>query len=120
MGTNYYFHDKRTLHIGKSSGGWCFSLHVIPEDGINTLEDWQAIWNKQGIIRNEYGERISISDMENIITKRSWAAKNQESEQWYRENNAEPGPHNLARSKVGLHCIGHGPGVWDYITGEFS
>ena len=41
MGTNYYLHKKppceacghepAPLHIGKSSGGWCFSLHVIPE-----------------------------------------------------------------------------------------
>ena len=42
MGTNYYFEDSsevceccgrgaESLHIGKSSGGWCFSLHVMPE-----------------------------------------------------------------------------------------
>jgi hypothetical protein len=56
MGTNYYsvrrgveeldsdafwaLRDEDSddcLHIGKSSLGWCFSLHVIPERGINTL-----------------------------------------------------------------------------------
>lgn len=53
MGTNYYLHTKpdceccgrgfEPLHIGKSSGGWCFSLHVMPEDNINTLDDWGEI-----------------------------------------------------------------------------
>ena len=46
MGTNYYLHRPRTnecehcgradeappLHIGKSSSGWCFSLHVRRAD----------------------------------------------------------------------------------------
>ena len=36
-------------------------------------------------------------------------------------NYAEPGPNGLVRAKInGVHCIGHGEGTWDYITGEFS
>jgi hypothetical protein len=40
MSTNYYLHeyvstDPKILHIGKSSGGWCFSLHVV-EEGVHT------------------------------------------------------------------------------------
>lgn len=48
MGTNYYYYqdvcphcgkpDKK-LHIGKSSGGWYFSLHIIPEEKIFNLKD---------------------------------------------------------------------------------
>lgn len=114
MGTNYFMYQKsdceccgrpfEPLHIGKSSGGWCFSLHVMPEDNINTLDDWRALWNKPGaFIRNEYGERISIEEMEKTITQRSW-------------NGSTPKRHEID----GIHCVGCGAGTWDYITGEFS
>ena len=60
MGTNYYsvrrsfeyesadlFWDRHfnedCIHIGKSSMGWCFSLHVIPDRGINSLGAWVPI-----------------------------------------------------------------------------
>lgn len=132
MGTNYYLHKKpaceccgrsfEPLHIGKSSGGWCFTLHVIPEDNINDLDDWRTRWNVPGaFIRNEYGEKVSISDMEDIITKRSWAKVPSEGAAWYTANHAEPGSNNLARHLVdGRHCVKHGAGTWDCVTGEFS
>jgi hypothetical protein len=133
MGTNYYLYKKTNceccgrpfdpMHIGKSSSGWCFSLHIIPEDNINTLEDWKLLWNKQGsIIRDEYDKVISVVEMEDIITNRSWVKNtNKKDQQWYLENHADQGPKNLARHKIdGRHCIGHGEGTWDYIVGEFS
>lgn len=114
MGTNYYLHQKpdceccgrsfEPLHIGKSSGGWCFSLHCLPQDGINTLDDWRALWAASGAyIRNEYGERVSIAEMELVITVRSWR-----------------GTFPYRNDIDGIHCIGHGEGSWDYIVGEFS
>lgn len=114
MGTNYYLHTKpdceccgrsfEPLHIGKSSGGWCFALHVMPKDNINTLDDWRNLWATPGaFIRNEYGGKISIADMELTITKRLWRGE-------------FPQRHNLD----GSHCIAHGSGTWDYIMGEFS
>ena len=105
------------LHIGKSSGGWCFSLHVIPEDNINDLDDWRVLWNEPGsFIKNEYGEKVSVANMEDIITNRSWAKIPSDG-----AVHAEPGPNNLARAIVdGRHCIKHGAGTWDCITGEFS
>lgn len=141
MGTNYYLHDKpdceccgrqfEPVHIGKSSGGWCFSLHVIPEDNINSLDDWCALWSKPGaFIRNEYGERISISQMSDIITNRSRDAKWDESRWWsgfylseadfHAKNHSLRGPKGLLRHRIGDHCVGHGKGTWDYIQGEFS
>ena len=58
MGTNYYLYQKpdceccgrpfEPLHIGKSSAGWCFALHIMPEDGISTLLDWCALWSAPG------------------------------------------------------------------------
>ena len=71
MGTNYYLYEgseacptcKRPfepLHIGKSSAGWCFSLHVIPEEGINTLDDWRTRWGTPGtIIRRSAGVTVT-------------------------------------------------------------
>ena len=114
MGTNYYLHEKpdckccgrpfEPRHIGKSSGGWCFSLHVYPEDNIHTLDDWRGLWSMPGaFIRNEEGERIPIADMELIVTVRLWRGE------LPRRNSID-----------GRHCIGHGPGTWDYIIGEFS
>lgn len=121
MGTNYYLHQKsesscshcghdpgeRILHIGKSSYGWCFSLHVIPELGINGLYDWIPLWNNHQI-KNEYDEIISPSDMLAIITLR--APGN------YSPIGVEPRRNELD----GESCIGHGEGSWDLIRGEFS
>jgi hypothetical protein len=132
MGTNYYLFEKpdckccgrpfEPLHIGKSSGGWCFSLHVIPDYRINDLDDWRELWSKEGtIIRNEYDEAISVAEMEDIITNRSWAKIPSEGDQWYRQNQAKRGPNNLARHCVnGSNCIKNGAGTWDCITGDFS
>ncbi len=128
MGTNYYLEPKPPceacgrgfdrLHIGKSSGGWCFSLHVIPEDGINTLDDWEDRF-KDGVIRNEDGLVLTPAEMSDVIRQR--AGHGRSSGFCYRTNSAEEGPNGLVRHRVdGWHCIGHGAGTWDYITGEFS
>ena len=139
MGTNYYVHDDETrcpycgrgrdrLHIGKSSFGWCFSLHVIPEKHLNSLEDWlRFLKGKQ--IKTEYGDTITATEMEDIIINRgrdsglegkqphgygSW-------KDFHISNHSEPGPNGLLRHQAdGTHCIGHGPGTWDLIAGVFS
>jgi hypothetical protein len=141
LGTNYYLHQKpdceccgrpfKPLHIGKSSVGWCFSLHVVPEDGINTLDDWRNLWADPGAyIRNEYGERVSIADMELTITARcidkdwddpSWWTGFYSSEQdFHKRNYSDRGPHGLLRHCLGYSCVAHGEGTWDCIVGEFS
>lgn len=131
MGTNYYLYQKppcakcgrpfKSKHIGKSSGGWCFSLHVIPTDGIEDLTDWQKLWRKKGaFILDEYGDRVDTIQMQKIITNRSWKGGEPNTPQWYAQNFAEPGPHGLARHSIGHGCIGHGKGTWDLIVGEFS
>lgn len=142
MGTNYYLHETpacphcgRTyepLHIGKSSGGWCFSLHVIPERGLVTLEAWQDLWSKGGHIKNEYGHDVTPDQMTEIIIDRGyergegnrwWNPANGDESSFHRRNDSERGPNGLLRHQIdpsGRHCIGHGEGTWDYITGEFS
>lgn len=131
MGTNFYFKLKKCqhcerpaeeIHIGKSSAGWCFHLHVIPEKGINDLDDWKEWFNTKGSqIKDEYGRTITIEDMLSTITERSFPRSPQNSRTFdYEQNNAVEGPFGLVRSKVGGTCIGHGSGTWDLITGEFS
>lgn len=95
--TDGYITSDNSTHIGTSSVGWCFALHIIPEHGIKTLGDWIPLL-KRGIILDEYGRDISFTDMLNIIANRNPSCKHQQ------------------------ECINtnHGEGSWDYITGEFS
>ena len=133
MGTNFYLHSDECetcgrsaepLHIGKSSIGWCFLLHVDEEVGIDNLADWCQIIGKKGSwIKDEYGDSISAGKMLEIIMLRSSRSSsyNKEPDHWYSSNHAEPGPNGLVRNKVDdNNCIGHGEGTWDLITGEFS
>lgn len=130
MGTNYYLYgqpcphcgrrDER-LHIGKSSAGWCFGLHV--DDERKSLADWERAWaDPAASIRDEYGDSVTPEDMRRVITERSRHPKARPwTELEYCQNSARPGPNGLVRHIVdGRHCIGHGEGTWDLITGEFS
>jgi len=136
MGTNYYLigdvcahcgrGDERK-HIGKSSAGWCFSLHVRPEEGINDLKDWDRLFrDPENKIEDEYGAAITADEMIKAITDRSGnvgVGKSMSYSSWdefYRRNHAVPGPKGLARHAIGDYCVGHGDGTWDLIAGEFS
>ncbi len=130
MGTNYYLQppacDKcgkadDSFHIGKSSAGWCFSLHVMPEHGIRSLEDWIHTWDvlcPTWKIVDEYGEEVTREQMLDRIRDRG--RPDPIGEFNYDANHAEPGPNNLIRHRIGRYCIGHGEGTWDLIPGEFS
>lgn len=136
MGTNYYLmtnccdkchRAESEIHIGKSSAGWCFSLHVIPEDGINDLPDWQDRWSKPGAkIRDEYGNEVMPEEMLAVITDRKWIKQEKPYgyESWpdfYRRNHGMEGPNGLTRHDIfSRNVAGHGAGTWDLITGEFS
>lgn len=143
MGTNYYLHPKpceccgrhdkdMEVHIGKSSGGWCFSLHVggehdyrFEEAGLKVphcLDDWKEIFKTDGyVISDEYGRPTSVKEMLDTIMNRSWNSRAGMTPEYLRSNHAVEGPNNLLRHKVdGRHCVGNGEGTWDYIVGEFS
>lgn len=108
MGENYYLHFEHCphcgrsddpLHIGKSSGGWCFSLHVIPEMGLTSLEAWGRMLDV-GTIRDEYNKMLTKDELLKKITGRG---------------------DGLRRHTIdGVFCVGHGPGTWDLIAGDFS
>ena len=137
MGTNYYWledvcsqcgHSAKTLHIGKSSGGWCFSLQVIPEEGINNLDDWVARWTGNGKIQDEYEDEITAPEMLKIITEREWKRNNSSPpyrfvswEEFHKYNHSIDGPNGLLRHRIdGTFCIAHGSGTYDLIKGDFS
>lgn len=136
MGTNYYTeapkgYEEKELHIGKSSGGWCFSLHVIPELKLTTWEAWKDYLRKRPIW-DEYENSIPFKELEKVVTERQGVLPDvreyekgdhpyyASAEDFYTRNYAQPGPNGLVRTKIGEHCVGHGEGTWDYIEGEFS
>lgn len=114
MGTNYYLHapkcfhcgkeEEPPIHLGKSSWGWCFSLHIKPEEGIYDWQDVQALIEEklcsEWCIKNEYDEQISLVDFIKTVTERNGSLMRHTIDHW--------------------HCIGHGKGTYDYIIGEFS
>ena len=112
MGTNFYLNvvEKGAtladqLHIGKSSAGWRFALHVMPERGINDLDDWLKIIQGERIciITDEYGRILSLDELLTTITKRHWQ-----------------GSVKYLRRHTDSRCISHGVGTWDCIVGDFS
>ena len=145
MGTNYYWHrdvcehcnrSNMKIHIGKSSGGWCFGLHVDPlghqwypsADGANPalricdLTDWKKLWKEpKSKILDEYGTELSPKEMLGVITKRKWKREKMRTDDWLNSNYAVEGPNGLFRHRLDhKFCIAHGKGTWDLLIGEFS
>ena len=133
MGTNYYHHEPDTnhcphcgrcdkgkrIHIGKSSAGWCFTLHVTDE--IQSLEDWKRKWDEGGRIDDEYGREQTPETMLKIITGRHLEGGPAfDSCTWHEREYAMPGPNNLLRFRIRDQCVGHGEGTWDLMEGSFS
>jgi hypothetical protein len=130
MGTNYYLieavcaHCKRgsgRLHIGKSSAGWCFGLHVDQDEGLGDLAAWRMRWSQPDAkIVDEYGRDVTAEEMEQTITRRSFKGAGWDDTS-LSTNHATRGPAGLARHQIdGRHCVGHGESTYDLLTGEFS
>jgi hypothetical protein len=141
MGTNYYLHENvcdhcgrsdEKMHIGKSSGGWCFSLRVYPDIGIFDWSDWLEALRKPGaIIKNEYWEVVTLEQMVSIVTDRANSqpmtderarlhGRYSSAADFHAKNHSEMGPNNLLRHRRSDFCVGHGAGTWDLMSGEFS
>jgi hypothetical protein len=139
MGTNYYLHNPKPCqtcghdpnepkHIGKSSAGWVFSLHVYPEEGIHDLGDWEREW-VNGVIKDEYGSVVTVDEMRLVIMARARPERWDEPpfmssswEEFHRDNYSERGPAGLIRTDIarsGSRCVKHGDGTWDCFVGEF-
>lgn len=111
------------MHIGKSSAGWCFALHVEPDrPGYpQSLDDWKVVWSTPGwSIRDEYDVPLTAAEMLAEIQDRSWPER-ERSDEFLRQNSAVIGPSGLLRNAFRAgRCVGHGEGTWDLIAGEFS
>ena len=129
MGTNYYAYRNvcercgrgdEPLHIGKSSAGWCFSLHVYPELGLTDWPEWEEYLAKvTSVVRDEYGEAVTLEGLRQRVTERAWNGQ-PSSATWLRENHAVAGPKGLARHCLNDRCIKNGAGTWDCLVGDFS
>ena len=118
MGTNYYWHkDGAKLHIGKSSGGWAFALHVYPELDINSLDDWKDFIHS-GEIYDEYNDYVTPTEMLDIIINRHWESDMREGTISDGTLDEETGI--LHRRIDGDFVVGRGKGTWDYLKGDFS
>lgn len=125
MGTNFFLyrhfdtcdHCARTdgpLHIGTLTPGWCFALHVDPEVGINSLEDWPPLF-RSGSIHDENGKRYSAVEMIEIITCRTASGFLALPTSGHLR-----GPNGLHRHIIDPRsCVAHGEGPWDLMVGWF-
>ena len=107
MGTNYYAkidecghcgRGQEALHIGKSSAGWAFSLRVHPELSINDWSDWKIFLIGKAIT-DEYGSRVSFSDLEDTVIRRKIKIDNLEK---FKDLAASMEPYCLADIDNGL------------------
>ena len=131
MGTNYYLlknvcphcnHAEEKLHIGKSSAGWYFALHVTED--IKSFVEWAKLFAPPNIIIDEYGDKIEPKEMLSIISarrRREEYRPKMSAIELAQNNCTIDYKNNLLRHKVdGQRCIGTGDGTWSYITGGFS
>ena len=98
------------IHIGKSSAGWCFGLHVYPDFAIKTLDDWKNFTTKMLAdgwhIEDEYRTVYTPEQLWNEVERVFW-----------RISEDRPLLRRTIHSGI---CIGHGEGLYDYLVGDFS
>lgn len=59
------------VHLGKSSFGWRFSLHIYPASGIMNWFDLQNIIHQGIVIYDEYGEEVPYDVFCGIVMDRN-------------------------------------------------
>jgi hypothetical protein len=118
------------LHIGKSSGGWVFALHVIPELGLNDLDSWKYFLGKPGMKIFERGDgkprqEIPLDELLKVITERKFECNDNVNHLFHVVNKSEPAANGMVRKKIdNERCVGHefavtGDATWDLIAGDF-
>lgn len=101
MGTNYYLRINACecckrydeLHIGKSSAGWKFMFHKIPEKA-EDYSQWLELLLK-GDIYDEYGQYVPLKDFLERVDKKQ---------------------REMAQFGKGMEMIGD----YNFMIGEFS
>jgi len=140
---SYKWPYRPQLHIGKSSHGWAFALHVIPQLRINDLPDWVELLD-YGQITSEYGDTLTKEELLRVITERARPTNEaleiirNERSNWvpgengvyinhrliggYYQYSQQLKTDNLMYPCVGEknHCRSIGAGTWYCTEGEFS
>ena len=138
MGTNYYCETGRMLtvtcdcgfehqipesiHIGKNSWGWKFTLHGIPEKGLNDYKSWEKLLDTCTRIFDEYGDAVPLDEMKEIILKKSTEPMTEERKQSMRESARKYGyvlDETCWLFSVGDRIVGQ-DGNYSVMEGEFS
>jgi hypothetical protein len=136
MGTNYYAVSKKEnftetelshladdldddeviIHLGKSSGGWRFSLHVYPEIGLMSWNDILTIAENSVRILDEYEEEVTLDFFIDVVTDRKWGRVSSDEDYMIDKHGLRIHPIDNS------HCIGNGGEneTFDYIKGNFS
>ena len=92
MGTNYYLHQSvcescgrgdNELHIGKSSAGWAFALHVGDAGSGQpaSVTEWMSVLSSpDGIIRDEYDCQVSLIELLRTMFHRAGGPKTKDAD----------------------------------------
>ncbi len=133
MGTNYYLYERKNcphcnqpmpenrLHIGKSSAGWAFSLHVIPEENLNDIFDWSKRWEEAGCrIEDEYSRLVTPYEMLKHIVLRRRIPPDSDRPFDHAANGSEPAPNGLVISRHSRLKPSRGEAVWSHSPYDFS
>jgi hypothetical protein len=133
VGTNYYAILEQPcpqcgrggdrLHIGKSSAGWCFAVHVELDDP-DFPHSWEKWWSRlkdgAAVIQDEYGRIVAPEKLRSYVEDRHFSGTGW-TDRDLRDNGATRGPNGLARHILdGSRCVAHGAGTWDCLQGDFS
>ena len=113
MGMNYYaWQDickccgkpEHNLHIGKSSWGWKFALHVIEYDQeLRGLDEWKAFLKRDDVvIKDEDNEVLTYDMMIDIIMNRD-----------HHKTDGE------LRDSTGYDGHNYGGDTYDLVEGDF-
>ena len=130
MGCNYYVQTRKPktysscnhteeeemFHIGKSSYGWVFSLHVT--DKIGTWDKMQEfIYDKQ--IVDEYDRPIGFLEFKEIVLGR---ARDEEKVELFGSKDCffDNETYLMRHVADGIHCVFNHHLTLDYIRGDFS
>ena len=140
MGTNYYCETGRmlevecdcgfthmmpeTLHIGKSSFGWRFTLHSIPEKGLTEWRRWEELLSGDGVrIFDEYGNVVGFGELRSTVLERGNRSVNGLTKERMRETARRYG--YVLDEEKWLYCGEPGrrlgsDGDYTLVEGEFS
>jgi hypothetical protein len=128
VGTNYYFRNDEGIywHVGKSSLGWCFAMHVDKDlKDITDLIRYLDEFLPDKIVDNN-GTEYTAAELLGVILLRGVGEtpRSKRTDTYLRTNHAVLGPQGLLRYEISVtsRCVGHaiaGLPV-DYVAGDFS